>query len=215
MREYEAIADRITADRPGRVLDWGCGYGQIAHMLQTRGVDVTAFTYWADVERDGVYPSGHFPGLDIYLTAEPRALPYADGSFDAILSCGVLEHVADPDASLDELRRVLAPGGAVYVFKLPNRLSYLEWVARRIGLYYHGAHPDDRVYGRRSALELLDRHGFEVREFRRRNMLPLTLPGRAAARLAGPIWALNRGIGRVPLLNLLATNLELVAVTRR
>ena len=39
-------------------------------------------------------------------------------------------------------------------------------------------------------------------------MLPLTVGG---GRLAGPIWAANRALSRVPLLNLLATNVELVA----
>ena len=53
--------------------------------------------------------------------------------FDAVLSCGVLEHVEDPDASLDEIRRVLQPGGTFYVYKLPNRASYLEAIARRLG----------------------------------------------------------------------------------
>jgi hypothetical protein len=108
---------------------------------------------------------------------------------------------------------VLVPAGTLYIYKLPNRASYLEWVARRTGLYYHGAYPDDRVYGRRSAVDLLGRHGFDVREFRRRNMLPLTLPGRLAARGAGALWALNRALSRAPALNLLATDLELVAVT--
>ncbi len=43
-------------------------------------------------------------------------------------------------------------------------------------------------------------------------MLPLTLPGRVGAALTGPIWAANRALARVPLLNRLATNVEVVAV---
>ena len=70
---------------------------------------------------------------------DPWRLPFDDGAFDAVLSCGVLEHVEDPDASLEEIRRVLVPGGTFYVYKLPNRTSYLEAIARRAGLYYHGA----------------------------------------------------------------------------
>jgi 2-polyprenyl-3-methyl-5-hydroxy-6-metoxy-1,4-benzoquinol methylase len=42
MREYVAIADRVAGERPGRVLDWGCGHGQISHLLRQRGVDVVA-----------------------------------------------------------------------------------------------------------------------------------------------------------------------------
>jgi hypothetical protein len=42
-------------------------------------------------------------------------------------------------------------------------------------------------------------------------MLPLTLTGRLAARASRPIWLANRALGAVPGLNLLATNVELVA----
>ena len=109
---------------------------------------------------------------------------------------------------------MLEPRGTLYVYKLPNRYSYLEQIAKLIGLYYHGATRTDAVYTKRSALALLRAHGFEVREFRRANMLPLTLSGRLATRAAGAIWAANRGLARVPGLNFLATNLELVATAR-
>jgi SAM-dependent methyltransferase len=210
-RQYEAIVARIADDAPGRVLDWGSGYGQISHLLKEARVDVTAFDYWPDAEVDGFRALERYPDVEAYFSSDPRRLPFEDGSFDAILSCGVLEHVEDPDASLEEIRRVLVPGGRFYVYKLPNRASYLEWIARRVGLYHHGAYPNDRVYGRRTAIDLLGRHGFEVLEFRRMNMLPLSLPGRLAARGAGPLWALNRALSRVPVLNLLATDLELLA----
>ena len=128
-----------------------------------------------------------------------------------MLSCGVLEHVQRPEESLAELRRVLVPGGRLLVYKLPNRFSYLEAIAKRAGLYYHGALPDDRVYDRRSAERLLRDAGFSVDEFRRRNMLPLTIEHRAVSRASGPIWQTNVALSHVPGLSLLATNLELDA----
>ncbi len=213
MREYDSIVARLSADAPASLLDWGCGYGQVTRLLLDAGIDVTALDYREAIPNDGFYPLERFPELSAYLTSEPVRLPFDDGAFAAVLSCGVLEHVHDPDASLEEIRRVLAPGGRFYVYKLPNRFSYLERMAKLIGLYYHGRAPNDRVYDRRSAHALLGRHGFSVLEFRRANMLPLSLSsGRAAARFAEPIWRLNRGLSGVPVLNLLATNLELVTV---
>jgi len=212
VREYEAIADRVARDRPGRVLDWGCGFGQMTALMSERGLEVDAFNYAPDVEEDGPRPLERYPEHQAYLSSDPVRLPYEDGRFGAVLSCGVLEHVGQPERSLDELRRVLEPGGTLYVFKLPNRRSYLEWVARKAGLYYHGAYPDDRLYDLHDSQALITRHGFDVVEARRSNMLPLTLPGRAAAALAGPIWAANRALARVPLVNRLATNVEVVAV---
>jgi ubiquinone/menaquinone biosynthesis C-methylase UbiE len=210
MREYHSIVAEIAADRPGRLLDWGAGLGHVSALLHDAGVEVASFDYQPGVE-DGVQPFERFPHLSVHLSSDPRRLPFGDASFDSVLSCGVLEHVIDPDASLDELRRILRPGGTLYVYKLPNRFSYLEKVAKAAGLYYHGADPHEALYGRRDAIALLARHGFAVERFRRANMLPLTLSGPAGRRLGGPIWHLNRALSRVPGLNLIATNLELVA----
>ena len=120
MREYAAIADRVASDRPGRVLDWGCGWGQMTELLMARGLEVEAFDVDPDLDTPARRPLEFYPHLSALITPELRRLPYHDASFDAALSCGVLEHVIDPGASLDELRRVLKPGGTLYVYKLPN-----------------------------------------------------------------------------------------------
>lgn len=212
MEEYRAIVRRIHADHPPSILDWGCGHGQVTNLLSDAGLEVTAFDHDPGAP-EGPRPMERYPHLSVYLSPETWKLPYGDGTFAAVLSCGVLEHVADPDASLEEVRRILAPGGTFYVFKLPNRASYLEAVARRAGLYYHGVCEHDRLYDRRSAVGLLRRHGFDVVEFRRMNMLPLSLTAAWATRWARRIWDVNRLLSTVPGLNLFATNLDLVART--
>jgi 2-polyprenyl-3-methyl-5-hydroxy-6-metoxy-1,4-benzoquinol methylase len=123
-----------------------------------------------------------------------------------------LEHVQDPGGSLDELHRVLRPDGRLFVYKLPNRFSYLETLARLMGLYYHGALPHDEVYTRRTAAALVSAHGFRVDAVRLSNLLPLTLTHPLVQRRARPMWAVNRALGSVPGLRLLATNVELDAV---
>jgi SAM-dependent methyltransferase len=183
MREYERIADRIAAQRVAPVLDWGCGWGQVTDLLAKRGVVVESFV----------------------------GLPFPDDHFAAVLSCGVLEHVQYPEASLDELHRILKPGGRLLIYKLPNRFSYLEALARGLGLYYHGKLPNDRVYDRGRVSDLLVKHGFRVDEFRRANMLPLTIAGPFGWRYRDGIWRLNRLLGKIPIVNFLATNLEVDA----
>ncbi len=184
--------------------------------LRERGLDVTAFDYRpGEQERPGPAPLALYPDIEAFIEpSDPVGLPYEDGAFEAVLSCGVLEHVGDPDASLEELKRVLVPGGTLYVFKLPNRFSYLEAIARGVAragiaeLYFHGAWPNDRIYDLGSAAELLGRHGFAVRDLALANLLPLTVGG---GRLGTRAWRVNQRLAQVPGLRGLATNVELVA----
>lgn len=212
MREYSSMADRISADFPGGlVLDWGCAFGQMSDLLTARGIQVTAFDY--DPDGEALRPLPYYPHIKAHYSAESVALPFDDGQFDAVLSSGVLEHVQQPEKSLVELDRVLKPGGTLYVYKLPNETSYLEWVAKRLGMYYHGKYPDDRLYTVPKARALLTGAGYRVQEIRLANMLPLSVfTGRIGEFLAPVVWRLNRALVRIPVLNRLATNVELVAV---
>jgi SAM-dependent methyltransferase len=209
MLQYKALADDLAARQSGRVLDWGCGYGQVTALLRDRGVDVVPFDYRDGLSEPAVEPLERFPEIEAHLSPEPVALPFEDDSFETVLSCGVLEHVEDPDASLDEIRRVLRPSGTFYVTNLPNRFSYTERLARLLGRYYHGQLPNDRVYTKRTARLLVERHGFVVRELRLVHMLPLTVGGPAR-----PIWAASSALERIPALNKVATSIELVATAR-
>jgi ubiquinone/menaquinone biosynthesis C-methylase UbiE len=208
MLMYRALARDLARRRPGRLLDWGCGFGQVSALLREKGVDVVAYDVRPGLAAPTTERLERFPEIEAHVSSDPVALPFETASFDTVLSCGVLEHVQDPDGSLDELRRILRPGGTFHVVNLPNRFSYTERMARLLGRYFHGQLPDDRVYTKRTVRDLLVRHGFELKEFRRAHMLPLTLGGPAQ-----PIWAASRALEHVPGLNLIATSLELVAVS--
>lgn len=213
MLEYVEIADRIAAETKGPLLDWGCGWGQVSQLLRERGVATESFDYREGAE-PGTAQLERYPDILAHVGSDPVKLPFEDDSFEAVLSCGVLEHVQQPENSLIELRRVLRPGGRFYVYKLPNKLSYLEAVARVGGMYYHGKLPHDRVYSPRSAKALLEQQGFEVHDVRLTNMLPLTIATPWLQSASRRIWAANLALARVPGLRALATNIELDAVAR-
>jgi ubiquinone/menaquinone biosynthesis C-methylase UbiE len=208
MLMYEELAHDLVRRAPGRLLDWGCGWGQVTALLRELDVDVVAYDYRAGMDGPTVEPLEQFPEIEAHLSSEPVALPFEDNLFDTVLSCGVLEHVPDPEGSVAEINRVLRPGGMFYVTNLPNRYSYTEKIARLLGLYYHGQLPDDRVYTTRTARALLERHGFAVRELRLAHMLPLTLGGPARV-----LWRTSSALERVPVVNRVATSLELVAIS--
>ena len=114
----------------GRLLDWGCGYGQMSYLLRNRGFEVVPYT----IEAEEPSPSNSFlreQDLDVVYGEDPVRLPFEDESFDLVLSCGVLEHVEDENGSIAEIRRTLRPGGMFVVMMLPNEWSYAEFMARK------------------------------------------------------------------------------------
>jgi SAM-dependent methyltransferase len=62
--------------------------------------------------------------------------PFPDASFDVCVSNYVVEHVPDPALHLEEIRRVLVPGGA-YVFRTPNRYHYVGLVSSLTPHWFH------------------------------------------------------------------------------
>ncbi|MDQ3009088.1 MAG: methyltransferase domain-containing protein [Acidobacteriota bacterium] len=70
--------------------------------------------------------------------ADATALPFADGSFDLVTSNMVFEHVEKPLASLNEIRRVLRPGGRLLVLT-PNWLDIVTIAARMVPNRFHPA----------------------------------------------------------------------------
>ena len=120
-----AAVTRIVASRLSRVLDWGAGHGLTSKLLLDAGIPVTSLEH-SDCNAGDRRDAERYLGVELELDPDPVRLPYEDASLDAVLSMGVLEHVADPEASLGEIHRVLSPGGALWVYKLPNRYSYLS-----------------------------------------------------------------------------------------
>jgi ubiquinone/menaquinone biosynthesis C-methylase UbiE len=106
-RRRFALANVASGDR---VLDLGCGTGDLAADLARAGARVIA----VDVAQAALDRARtRHPELDLRLIALDGPLPFADGDFDAVWSSEVIEHVADTARWLSEVRRVLAPGGRV------------------------------------------------------------------------------------------------------
>ena len=129
--------------RPGeRVLDMGCGAGRHAFEMYRRGADVVAFDQDAD-ELAGVRElfvamreAGEVPAGAEADTKEgdALALPFADGEFDRIVAAEVLEHIPADIQAIEELARVLRPGGTI-ALTVPRWLP--EAICWRLSDDYH------------------------------------------------------------------------------
>ena len=116
---YERLAADTVAQLPGSVegrcvLDLGCGPGHYTRALRAAGARVVP----VDLDRDELLLPGGPPGSAVI--ADARRLPVPDAAFDAVVCSNMLEHTPSPAAVLDEVERVLRPGGWAW-------LSWTNW----------------------------------------------------------------------------------------
>ena len=115
--------DRLGVEPGDLLLDMGCGAGRHAFESFKRGARVVAFDYSAAELKDvgGLFAAmresgeaGTEPGSMAAATnGDALALPFPSNTFDRIIASEVLEHVTDDQVALDEIFRVLKPGGTL------------------------------------------------------------------------------------------------------
>ncbi len=111
-----------------RCLEIGCAKGTISYFLRKRGGS------WTHVDLDfGNIASARKLLGDGTVQFGAEGLPFRGGAFDGVVVLDYLEHVQDDERCLDEVDRVLAAGGTLYL-STPTEGGFLNWLKPRIGL---------------------------------------------------------------------------------
>lgn len=205
------IANELAVKLPqkAKVLDFGCGYGDMAYLLKNRrpnldiqGLDILTSEPWQVLTKK----------INVKTTTAPDEshIPFESGSFDSIVAIGSLEHVQNEDQSLNELHRIVKPGGSLNIFLYPNKYSYTEWFQGFIG---HPSHERKKTLA--ELARLLEQHGFTVVTRKRQFFLPFTL-SRFSPKMrrfynyfAKPICFINRILEKIPGLNIFCATLAI------
>lgn len=148
------------AGSSGKLLEVGCGIGVDSIQLAKCGFDVTA----VDLTESALQVAKEFAvrrNVDIdFQLGNAERLEFADGTFDAVYSFGVLHHTPDIQKAVAEVRRVLKPDGTAYIM-LYHRDSLVNLVHRTLRLPYesprdHNDHcPVVYTFSRRGVRTLL------------------------------------------------------------
>lgn len=192
------------------VLDLGAGSGLLTRYLQPYCRSIAA------ADRDTA--PFKVPGVAVQRI-EGVTLPFDSGSFDVVVYNHVIEHVGDralQHGALSEIRRVLAPGGHLYL-AVPNRwaliephyrLPLLSWLPQRLAdalvrRFRRGTWYDCNPFGRSELIGLMRGAGFEVEDASLeaiRHVVDLELrPGWKRSLIeATPQWLLERARPMLP-----------------
>jgi SAM-dependent methyltransferase len=146
------LVEAVTEVRPRRVLEVGCGWGELAEWIaresaaEVLAVDLSPRMVELARER----------GVDARL-GDVQQLPFGDGEFDCVVAAWMLYHVPDLEAALGEIARVLRAGGR-FVAATNSRLHLIE-VRELVG-----SGPSNLSFSRESGRGLLARHFSDVQQ---------------------------------------------------
>jgi ubiquinone/menaquinone biosynthesis C-methylase UbiE len=151
----------------GKLLDMGCGWGFTSAILaasnsglEVTGLDIEQMVSWPYLEKYGAR----------YLVYDSKNNPFPDNEFDYCTTFGVLEHTEDDVIFLNEIRRVLKPGGILFIFNLPSTYALFERAAIIFGIRSH-----DRTYTAAKIRSLTKSTGFTIDSMYRELFLPAQL----------------------------------------
>lgn len=125
-----------------KILEIGCGRGGFAIFLskanQSSNEIVACDFSNTAVEKGEAFSKSLGINNITWRCADIQAIPFTDASFDVVISCETIEHVPDPFKAVQELSRVLKPGGKlilttpsymnfVGLYRLYLRLTFRKW----------------------------------------------------------------------------------------
>jgi len=146
-------------------LDVGCGAGLLAEPLARLGAKVTAVDAAPELIEAA---KAHAAGAGLSVDYRAVGVEALKGKFDLVSSMEVIEHVADPQAFIDDLAARLAPGGLI-ILSTPNRTAWSKLLtitlAEGLGQIPKGTHDFDKFIDPDMMSGLLAQAGLEVIDF--------------------------------------------------
>ncbi len=132
-RRLSYVYGKVYAKKPQKVLDIGCGRGELALAFALTGWQATG----ADFSPDSIKISSALkekwikssPQMKLdYIQCDAVSLPFDDDVFDAIIMSDLVEHLSDErlEAAFSEAFRVLKKNGTLFIHTSPNRI-FMRW----------------------------------------------------------------------------------------
>ncbi|OFW56856.1 MAG: hypothetical protein A2W01_02060 [Candidatus Solincola sediminis] len=173
--EARLLYELIGPSPDSRILEVGCGGGGFLAFLEDKGHRPVG----VDLLPEAVEAAQELAPRSEVSSADAYDLPFADESFDCLVSQHLVEHLEDMPRALSEWRRVLKPGGTMAICT-PNSLYPCP------SLFYDSSHV--HIYDRRELEQVVSRAGFSVTASR--TIFPHLWKGKISVKLGVPLYRL-------------------------
>lgn len=198
------------------VLDLGCGHGQMAYLMKRLNLNVTA----SDLMTETPYFISTYnkmyddPSLQYYSWNILESKGQTGGKkFDAICISGVLEHTSNFDLFLTRLKSLLVSRGKLFIFRFPNRYSWIE----KVNDYRFGGASDHPLrFSMREMNLMLRWHGFKIDRAEYEEILPVNVQNFSkvfvhAYHILNPMLIpISKTLCKIPVLNRLSTSFRMI-----
>jgi ubiquinone/menaquinone biosynthesis C-methylase UbiE len=132
---YQLVREKIGVVSGLRVLEVACGRGGFVRELARGGARVTGcdFSFAALRVAKTKLAGGSGEHFATLVHGDAQCLPFANDSFDVIVSCETIEHLPDVTAGIREMHRVTHPGGKLFLTtpNYANLTGLYEFYARK------------------------------------------------------------------------------------
>jgi cyclopropane fatty-acyl-phospholipid synthase-like methyltransferase len=197
----DALLIKKTVGQNGIVLDLGCGWGQMSYLLKRLNLQVIA----ADIQKETPYCVDYYNNnfqedrISYHccniLEKHPSVL-FADKPFDAICLSGVVEHVSDFSLFLNRMRPMLAKHGRLFIFRFPNRYSWIEKINElQFMLRWNGYKVDRSDYEEIFPVNVQGLPDWLIKTYRNTNSM---------------IMPVSKILCKIPILNSLSTSFRVI-----
>ncbi|MFH0889241.1 MAG: methyltransferase domain-containing protein [Planctomycetota bacterium] len=182
------IIDWLRPQDDDIILDVGCGVGYFIFDIMKRYPDVNLSFAGLDPVRSNIYWLNYRSQEEnktnlIGIMGGAESLPFMDDSFDMIVTSEVIEHILDKEKAINQMHRVLKPGGRLFI-STPARLAVefwnnFFWLPQKIKRIFKPRKvsstekaPYDEPLTQRQLKRYLQQAGFTIEQFQQNVLMP-------------------------------------------
>jgi ubiquinone/menaquinone biosynthesis C-methylase UbiE len=133
-RRARRVVEELDPQNGDKILEAGCGPGYYLRILSKLGLNLKL--YGIDIDRNALTSAKKIIGKRAIYASLTKKLPFKANSFDKVFTSEVLEHIQNDNLAMDQIYKVLKPGGRL-VITVPNNdypffWDPVNWVMERI-----------------------------------------------------------------------------------